>query len=213
MKKIDFDTWERKEIFNFFQTFDCPRYSVTLSIDCTNVYAFCKEKSVSFFLVCLYIFLKANNDIPSFRLRTDENGDVIDLETVNASTAILKPKSELFKSVYIPFRPTLTAFIEEAEKQIDALENQSGLPSIQRQKKTGAVSITCSPWYYFEGISLPYKDKNQAMPIIAFGKFKEENARKILPYALQVHHSFIDGLQVGQFVSDVEEMFAHPEKL
>ncbi len=45
-----------------------------------------------------------------------------------------------------------------------------------------------------------------AIPYLAFGEVFEENGKRLLPTALRVHHSLVDGQHVGQFYECMEEI-------
>lgn len=38
-----------------------------------------------------------------------------------------------------------------------------------------------------------------------FGKFYEKNGRKVMPFSIEVHHSFIDGYHIGLLVEKLQE--------
>ena len=47
---LDIENWNRKEHYNFFKDFDEPFFGVSVEIDCTNAYEFCKKNELNFFL-------------------------------------------------------------------------------------------------------------------------------------------------------------------
>ena len=68
-RKLNIDTWNRKEHFNHFCQMEEPFFGVTISIDCTNAYLKSKELGISFFTYYLHKTLTAINAIESFRYR------------------------------------------------------------------------------------------------------------------------------------------------
>ena len=44
--------------------------------------------------------------------------------------------------------------------------------------------------------------KDNATPLFDWGKYYEKNGKIMIPISVQVHHSFVDGMHVGQFVAD-----------
>lgn len=40
-----------------------------------------------------------------------------------------------------------------------------------------------------------------------WGKYYEKNGEIILPVSVQAHHSFVDGLHIGQFVDKLQKFF------
>ncbi len=50
------------------------------------------------------------------------------------------------------------------------------------------------------------------MPKVAFGKFIHQEGSVLMPTSVEVHHSLMDGLHVGQYLKRLEEMFRSPEQ-
>jgi chloramphenicol O-acetyltransferase len=50
MKVIDFESWNRKEHFEFFSGMKSPFFGFTTEVDCTKAYDDAKEKGYSFML-------------------------------------------------------------------------------------------------------------------------------------------------------------------
>ena len=62
----------------------------------------------------------------------------------------------------------------------------------------------CSPmpWVTFTHISHTNSGKkDNATPLFDWGKYHEKNGRIMIPISVQAHHSFVDGIHVGQFVN------------
>ena len=49
--------------------------------------------------------------------------------------------------------------------------------------------------------------KDNATPLFDWGKYYEKNARIMIPISVQAHHSFVDGIHVGQFVNGLQKYF------
>ena len=49
--------------------------------------------------------------------------------------------------------------------------------------------------------------KDNATPLFDWGKYYEKNGRIMIPISVQVHHSFVDGMHVGQFVDRLQMYF------
>lgn len=214
MKKIDLATWPRTPLFKSFQSFETACYGFTMELDATKAYAFSKENGISFFLVCLYCFLKANNETPNFRLRLID-GEVYDMENVDAITPIMGQESDIFTIVRIPFQPTLELFIKNAAPMLSSTENTLTKKHLDRTDKAdqGVVSLNCNPWFSFTGCQIAIGQRDQTIPVISWGKLKDIDGKKILCYAFQANHMFIDGIHVGQFSNKLETFFNAPEKL
>jgi chloramphenicol O-acetyltransferase type A len=57
------------------------------------------------------------------------------------------------------------------------------------------------PWIKFTHISHTLAGKSdKSNPMFDWGKYFEKDGKVLIPFSIQVHHSFIDGLHVGKFV-------------
>ena len=97
-KKIDVDSWSRKSHYEYFQTFDCPMFSITFPVRVDALYRYARENGLSFFAVCLFVLLKALNEVPQFRQRV-EDGDVWEYESVDALVPVLAAAGEFSQIV------------------------------------------------------------------------------------------------------------------
>ncbi len=208
MKQIDLTNWPRKHLFDFFKTFDSARYCFTLQQDVTAAYAFCKQNNIPFSLFCTYCFLRANNELPSFRLR-EIDGKVFDIEQMGALVPYLFIP-EIFTLVYLAPHNSLREFCAAAKQSIDTARTNPLAPP--NEDKSNFVSLNYEP-FYFTSHTPGHFTFNQSVPVLAWGKFKHDGDRLIMPYALQVNHMFIDGIHIGQFADLINSWFENPQTL
>jgi chloramphenicol O-acetyltransferase type A len=199
---LDIDNWKRKDHFHFFRQFEEPFFGVTVSIDCTNAYKAAKEKGISFFLYYLYHSLHAANAIEPFRYRIDDN-QLIVFDKVNASPTINRPDGT-FGFSYIDYYPNPLDFLANARKEIERVQNNTGLvPAVAGEN---VIHYSSVPWIRFTSLSharaFSFKD---SIPKISFGKMVEEHGRQTMPMSIHAHHALMDGFHVGQYIDLFEE--------
>lgn len=62
------------------------------------------------------------------------------------------------------------------------------------------------PWIKFTHISLTLAGKSdKSKPMFDWGKYFEKGEKVLIPFSIQVHHSFIAGFHVGKFVKHLQE--------
>lgn len=44
------------------------------------------------------------------------------------------------------------------------------------------------------------------LPLFDWGKYYEKDGKVLIPISVQVHHSFVDGLHIGQFVDELQRI-------
>lgn len=194
---INIDTWARRDHFNFFRQFEEPFFGVTVNVDCTSVYARAKEQGLSFFLYYLHKALAAANSVEAFRYRIGGN-EVFLYDVVNASPTINRPDGT-FGFSYIDFNPDFHVFAAGAQKEIERVQNSTGLiPAVSGEN---VIHFSSIPWVNFTSLSHARSFSfNDCIPKISFGKMTEANGIKTMPVSIHVHHALMDGYHVGQFV-------------
>ena len=62
------------------------------------------------------------------------------------------------------------------------------------------------PWISFTHISnTDTGDKECATPIFHWGKYYERDKKILMPFSVQVHHAFVDGLHVGKLANILQD--------
>jgi chloramphenicol O-acetyltransferase type A len=201
--KLNLNTWNRKEHFQFFKQMEEPFFGITTRIDCTKAYAKSKEMGVSFFTYYLHKTLLSVNAVENFRYRII--GDEIYIfDNIDASATIFR-EDKTFGFSLIQYSENLNDFAESTKKEIERVKNTTGL--ITRDFEINLIHFSAVPWIdftsYSHARSFSWPD---SCPKISFGKMVEENNKKTMAMAVHVHHGLMDGYHVGEFVSLFQEM-------
>src|SRR3989339_885424 len=185
MRKINISTWERRQTFLFFKGMDHPMYSMTFELDVTKFYDFVKKENVSFYFSFMYFAIKAMSEIENFRFR------FID--------------TELFKIVTVDYQSDLLAFISEAKSVSEKQGDQ--FIDFTKERRQDLVYVTTFPWATYTEVSFAHHhDTFDAIPRLTWGKFKEVEGKKIMPFTIAVHHAFVDGYHVGLYIQKLQTL-------
>lgn len=205
MKKIDIDTWNRKEHFNFYKNFDEPFFGLVADLDCTNLYQACKSGKESFFLKYLHKTLIAINQIHELKCRV-VNNEVVEFDAIHVSSTIPR-KDNTFAFTFIEYSEDFEQFKKSAKEEIDAVQNSTGLRVTENSERVDTIHFSAIPWVKFTSISHPrhfqYKD---TVPKITFGKMIQSNDKKIIPVSIHVHHGLADGYHAGLFFDSLQKL-------
>ena len=204
MKKLlDVSNWDRKDHFEFFNSFEEPFFGVTVDMDCTIAYKNAKDLGVSFFQYYLHKSLVAANNVEAFRYRIIDN-QVWVYDQVNASAVINRPDGT-FGFSYIEFEQNFDEFSKMASLEIEKVRQSTGL----KFAGSGENVIHCSalPTINFTSLSharnFSYKD---SCPKFSFGQLKTVGGQKMMPLSVHVNHALMDGYHVGEFISKYQEL-------
>ena len=199
MTYIDYENWPRRELYEHFLGVSDPFYSVTYRQDVTKLCGYCKAHKLSFYLSLTYLVTKAVNAVENFRY-TIENGRVALLDERVPSFCDLLPGSELFHVVTLPAGGDMAAFCAAAKEKSAA---QTAFLDTGAEND-GLIFISCAPWVDLTGLTNERDfHVEDAVPRIAWGKYVEENGRKVLGMSLEVTHRFIDGYHIGKFAEEL----------
>lgn len=199
---IDEKTWERKMHCTIFRNYLEPAFCVTFETDITNFRRKVKEQGLSFTLAMVYAVCKCANQIEAFRYRFLD-GQIVLYAHIDTAFTYLSPGNELFKVVNVPLLEDIKEYIALAEKTAHE----------QTEYFTGPLGndvFQCSPmpWVTYTHISHTNSGKkDNATPLFDWGKYYENDGIIWIPISVQAHHSFVDGLHIGQFVDRLQTFF------
>ncbi|MBJ2175836.1 hypothetical protein JBL43_16400 [Aureibaculum sp. A20] len=204
MKIIDIENWDRKSQYNFFKNYEDPFFNITATLDITNLYRFCKAQNLSFFIAGLYVANKAMNQIPEFKLRLD-NGKVLAFDEIAISSTVLND-DDTFSFCHFKSFSSIKEFVENGLKGIENLKN--GNVDIAEVNRIDVIHSTTIPWVSITGFKHARNgnEKEIGIPKIVFGKYYNQDNRKIMPFSVEVHHALMDGIHVGLLYEKMQQI-------
>ncbi len=210
MKEIPLENWPRKDHYLFFREFEYPYFSLCADIDITNFLPLIKDRNISFTAAIMYLVARVANGIPEFRQRVRDEGP-IEHEVVHPSATILS-KDDLFTFCTAIYRENFLAFAAEAQQEILRIKTE---PSLEEKiKDDSMLFMTSIPWVSFTSFMHPVKlSPADSVPRFAWGKFKEEGQKTVMPLSVQGHHALMDGLHAGLFYEEFQRLLDNPELL
>lgn len=212
---VDIETWSRRDNYRFFQGFDNCWMSLTTEFDCTTALQSAKRERRSFFIHYLYAILRAVNEVPEMRYRTDSEGRVCYYDTVDALTPIAM-KDGGFYSVRIPFKKDFNAFYDAARSIVEGTPSD-GNPyteenAVIEKGDYDVILLSAVPKLYFTGYVPTMRSAGQAQlyPLFLAGKAIEREGRWWMPLAWTFSHEFVDGEHFARFAELVQQYLNTP---
>ncbi len=204
MRKIDPNTWSRREIFDFFSKISNPFYSVTFNIDVTEVYAYAKRSGLSFYYALVYLVTKAVNSVEAFRYGIVD-GELVLFDERSPSFTDLKKGSESFHIVTMPCEGDIADFCREAKCR--SAEQTTFLST--DKESADLIYFSCLPWVELTALTNERDfDPDDAIPRISWGKYYERDGRKILGMSLELNHRITDGVHIGKFADALQNLIS-----
>ena len=200
MKFIDVSTWDRAMHCEVFRNSTQPQYCVTFELDVTNFLQKIKKKNISFTFSFVYAVTKCANEIEAFRCRFVEGKPAI-FETINTSFTYLNKDTELFKVVNVPMQEKMEDYVVLAK---ETEENQTAY--FTAPMANDIYQFSPFPWVSYTHISHTDAGKKEnATPLFDWGKFYEKDQRILMPFSVQVHHTFVDGVHIGKLAQKLQD--------
>ncbi|MBS7564838.1 chloramphenicol acetyltransferase [Mucilaginibacter sp. Bleaf8] len=200
--KINIESWNRKEHFNFFKQFENPYYGVTAKVDCTQAYLQARQAGVSFFNYYLHKTMLAVNSVEYFRYRI-EGDEVYSYDSIDVSATILRD-DHTFGFSNIKFHEDFDLFDEGLKAEIERIKNATGLFTTGYQENI--IHFSALPWIDFSSISQPFSLKAaDSCPKISVGKLVDSDGKKEMSFTVYVNHALVDGYHLGQFYTNLQE--------
>ncbi len=198
--EIDEKTWKRAMHCMVFRNSVEPAFCVTFELDITNFLPKVKEKNYSFTMAMIYAVSKCANEIEEFRYRFLD-GKVVLFDRIDTAFTYLNKETELFKVVNVPMCDSMEEYVflalKTAEKQKEYFTGPLGNDVFQ---------FSPMPWVSYTHISHTNSGKkDNATPLFDWGRFYEKDGKILLPFSVQAHHSFVDGLHIGKLYELVQK--------
>ncbi len=208
MKRIDMQTWSRREHFEFFKGFNHPHFNVCANIDLTKFYPYLKKHGFSLTSAIMYVISRTANDIPEFRYRIREN-EIVEHETVSPSVTILV-ENDLFSFCSIDYSQDFEEFASRAARQIAFVKAN---PTLKDPPwRDDLLYMTSIPWITFTSFTHPMRlHPADSIPRFAWGKFFNEGEYRKMPLSVQGHHALMDGIHLGKFYEIFQGYLNQPE--
>lgn len=214
---IDPEKWDRKKHYDYFKNMEFPYFNICLNMEITNLYNYCKNNNISIFLATIFLITKAANKTEYLRMRIQKNkvilfdkNKVILFDTVHPGITIMGERG-LYNNCTLEYINDFKDFIKISKITIE----KSKLSKFSTNTQNGREDLlymTTLPWINFTAITHPVNLKNpDSIPRIAWGKITKSSDNYIMPFALQAHHSLMDGYHASLVLNDIQENFNNIE--
>ena len=208
-KVIDRDTYYRKGVYRHF-TEDCKcSVSMTARIDVTDLVSLSKEAGTKFYINFLYVLCKALNSRDDYRMQylwqTDE---LVCFDVINPTQYIFHEDTETCTPVYTDYDPDYESFYKNASEDIEKAKQtrEYGLDAAGHPNWFDASYIS---WVSYDSLNIELPDGYlYFLPIVNWGKYREENGRLMMPVTVRMNHAIADGYLVANVFRLLEKEMA-----
>ena len=203
-KKIDMNTWERKDKYQYFTTEEKCEISLTCDIDVTELVGFCKQNNIKFYPAMICTVSRVVNCEEHFKMGFNENGELVVFDSVNPCYTDFIPELEDFNTMTVPYSSDMKAFYRSI---LDELQRNKGIPCPSPENGVpNMFYISSLPWINYSSINLHYFNEFSGLaPLVYWGKYVKKEGKLMIPVTLQARHAVCDGYHVAKFFMDIEK--------
>jgi chloramphenicol O-acetyltransferase type A len=196
--------YPRRAHLEFFRAGASPFYSLTFELDATRVRGRARELGASTYAALVWAFHRALAGIDAFRTRLDGEQVVLH-DALRIGVTVPAPRGT-FSFATLDWDEDAAAFLARARSAMSAASVRVDLSGGAAPDFAYYTALPRVPFTSFAHVPLP--DPTAGQPETAFGKFRDQGGRVLVPVGLLVNHLYVDGADLGELCDAASESFA-----
>lgn len=205
-KLLNLDTYYRKGVYRHF-TEDCKcSTSITARVDVTKLYDYSKKTNTKFYINFLYLLSKTLNTRDDYKIfYRFQTQELLVFDKINPVHYIFHDDTETCTPVYSEYFENYTKFYDGCLKDIEKAKStrEYGLDYFGHPNWFDASYIS---WLSYDSLNIELPDGHlHFMPLVNWGKFREENGKKLMPLTVRLNHAVADGYLVASVFKILEK--------
>ncbi len=197
-KIIDKETYYRKGVFRHFSE-DCKcSTSMTARLDVTDLVAYSKKTNTKFYINFLYLLSKALNSRDDYKMAYNwKTQELICYDVVNPTHYVFHDDTETITLVYSEYSEDYETFYANALADVEKAKQtrEYGLDMANHPNWFDASYIS---WLSYDSLNIELPDGYlYFLPIVNWGRYREENGRLQMPLTVRLNHAIADGFLVA----------------
>lgn len=197
-KVVDLDSYYRKGVYRHF-TEDCKcSSSITARIDVTDLVAYSKAKGTKFYINFLYLLSKVLNSRDDYKMNyLWQTNEVVCYDVIHPTQYIFHEDTETCTPVYTTYYEDYETFYAQALEDVEKAKEtrEYGLDAANHPNWFDASFIS---WLSYDSLNIELPDGYlYYLPIVNWGKYREENGRLLMPVSVRMNHAIADGFLIA----------------
>lgn len=208
-KIVDKEKYYRKGVYRHF-TEDCKcSVSMTARVDVTELVKYSKARGTRFYIDFLYLLTKVLNSREDYRMgyiwQTDE---LICYDVIHPAQYVFHEDTETCTPVYTTYSADYGAFYKNAVEDLERAK-QSREYALDVVNHPNWFDASYISWLSYDSLNIELPDGYlYFLPIVNWGRFREENGRLVMPVTVRLNHAIADGYLVANVFRLLEREMA-----
>ena len=197
-KVIDKESYYRKGVFRHFSE-DCKcSCSITARLDVTELVRYSEVSGTKFYLNFLYLLCRVLNSRDDYKMAyLWQTGELICYDTIHPTQYVFHADTETCTPVYSTYCEDYESFyagaladLERAKGTRDYALDAAGHPNW--------FDASFISWLSYDALHVELPDGYlYFLPIVNWGKYREENGRLMMPLSVRLNHAVADGFLIA----------------
>lgn len=196
--------YPRRAHLEFFRRNPNPFYGLTFELDATAVRAAARAASASAYAAMVWAYHRALLGIDAFRTRL-VGEEVVLHDSLRVGMTVPAPQRR-FTFATLEWEEDARAFLARAAEVVGRAEQGVDLGGGDAPDFAYYTALPKVPFTHFTHVALA--DPTAGQPEAAFGRFREQDRRTLVPVGVLVNHLYIDGADLGDLYEAAQESFA-----
>ena len=203
-KVINMNEYYRKDVFRHFAQTKCS-ISTTARIDVQALYDYSKKTNTKFYINFLYLLSKTLNSREDYRLAwLHQTSQLIVYDKINPTQYIFHEDTETCTPVYTVYNQDYKKFYQNASKDIEMAKKTHGY-GLDMLNHPNWFDASYMSWISYDSLNVELPDGYLFfMPIINWGRYREENGRLVMPLTVRLNHASADGYLLAKVYKILE---------
>lgn len=197
-KVIDLDKYYRKGVYRHFSE-DCKcSVSMTARIDVTDLVTFSKKTDTKFYLNFLYLLSKTLNSRDDYKMNyLWQTNELVCYDVINPTQYVFHEDTETCTPVYTIYSEDYQEFYKNALADLERAKNTREY-LLDAANHPNWFDASYVSWLSYDSLNVELPDGYlYFIPIINWGKYREENGRLMMPVTVRMNHAIADGYLVA----------------
>lgn len=195
--------YPRRAHLEFFRRNPNPFYALTFELDATRVRARAKEAGGSTYAAMIWAYHRALLGIDAFRTRL-RGDEVVLYDSLQIGMTVPAP-ARTFTFATMAWDADAGRFLAGAAVAMRSASEKVDLSGGAAPDFAYYTALPGIPFTSFTHVALP--DREAGQPEAAFGKFREQEGRTLVPVGVLVNHLFVDGADLADLYEAARESF------
>lgn len=204
-KIVDNEKYYRKDIFRHFIEENKCSISMTSRLDVSNLVLFSKKSGTKFYINFLYLLSKVLNSRDDYKMAYFPKRDkLICYDVINPIQYVFNEKNETCTPVYTFYDENYKEFYDMAFRDIELAKDCKEC-KYDHMNHPNWFHASYIPWVSYDSLNLEFPDGYfYFLPIVNWGKYREENGKMMMPITVRLNHAIADGYLVANVFRLIE---------